>query len=52
MTVSNKVFDEFSKAGLIEEPYPGFYFIPLKDQYDDNVGFKSKNEFEEQTFII
>ena len=52
VTVSNKVFDEFSKAGLIEEPYPGFYFIPLKDQYDDNVGLKSKNEFEEQTFII
>lgn len=52
VTVSEKVFSEFSKAGLIEEPYPGFYFIPLKNQYDSKVGLKSKNEFEEQTFII
>lgn len=52
VTVSKSVFNEFSKAGLIEEPYPGFYFIPLKSQYDDNIGLKSKNEFEEQTFII
>ena len=52
INVPQRVFDEFSKAGLIYEPYPGFYFIPLKDQYDDNIGLKSKNEFEEQTFII
>lgn len=52
VTVSKRVFDEFSKTGLIEEPYPGFYFISLKDQYDNNIGLKSTNEFEEQTFII
>lgn len=52
VTVSKKIFNEFVKVGLIEEPYPGFYFIPLKDQYDENIGLKSKNEFEEQTFII
>ena len=52
ITVPQRVFNEFSKAGLIEEPYPGFYFIPLKNQYDDNLGLKSENEFEEQTFII
>lgn len=52
VTVPQRVFNEFRNAGLIEEPYPGFFFIPLKDQYDDNVGLKSKNEFEEQTFII
>ena len=52
VTVSKKIFNEFIKVGLIEETYPGFYFIPLKDQYDDNIGLKSKNEYEEQTFII
>lgn len=52
VTVSKKIFNEFNKKGLIEAPYPGFYFIPLKNQYDDNIGLKSRNEFEEQTFII
>lgn len=46
------VFKEFCKAGLVEEPYPGFLFIPSKGQYDLSVGLKAKNEFEEQTLII
>ncbi len=52
VNVPKIVFNEFSKAGLIEEPYPGFFFIPLKDQYDPSVGLKTENEFVEQTFII
>lgn len=52
VTVPKKLFDEFNQKGLIEASYPGFYFIPLKDQYDDNTGLKTRNEFEEQTFII
>lgn len=52
VTVPKRIFDEFSKAGLIEESYPGFYFIPLKDQYDNDIGLKNKNELEEQIFII
>lgn len=52
VTVPQRIFNEFEKAGLIEEPYPGFYYISLKDQYDDNTGLKSKNEYQEQTFII
>lgn len=52
VTVQKKIFDGFNKAGLIEEPYPGFYFIRLREQYDNNFGLKSENELEEQTFII
>ena len=52
VTVPKRVFNEFEKAGLITEPYPGFYYIPLKDQYDNNIGLKSQNEYQEQTFII
>lgn len=52
VTVPKRILSEFSKVGLIEEPYPGFYYISLKDQYDDNTGLKSKNEYQEQTFII
>ncbi len=52
VTISKIIFNEFINAGLIEEPYPGFYYISLKDQYDSETGLKTKNEFVEQTFII
>ncbi|MDE6717181.1 MAG: CRISPR-associated helicase Cas3', partial [Muribaculaceae bacterium] len=52
VNVSPRIFKEFRVAGLIEEPHPGFYFIPLRDQYDSAVGLKAGNEFIEQTLII
>lgn len=52
VNVPHVVFNEFCKANLIEEVYPGYFFISFKDQYDNAVGLKTKNEFIEQTFII
>lgn len=52
VTVKHSQFKEFQDAGLIEEPFPGFYYIPLKTQYDGTLGLKTSNEYVEQTMII
>jgi len=46
------LFYEFYKMGIIDEPYEGVYYIPLKEQYDDNIGLKVNNEYIEQSFVI
>lgn len=52
VNVPRRIFDNFVKAGMIEEPYPGIFFLPLKEQYDPAVGLKTNSEYLEQTFII
>ncbi len=52
VNVQKNIFKELKSEGLIEEPYPGFYYIPFEDQYDSSVGLKTNNEMIEQTFII
>ena len=52
VTVPDRLFDKFRKAGLIEEPMAGFFFLFLKSQYDEKTGLKAENEYLEQTFII
>lgn len=52
VNIPGKIFIDYRKAGLIEEPYPGLYYLPLKSQYDSCVGLKTENEYLEQTFII
>lgn len=52
VTVRKRQFDEFRKAGLIDEPWEGFYYIPLASQYDPVTGLKVNNEYIEQTFVI
>ncbi len=52
VNVPERTFKEFYKAGLIEEPLPGFYYIPLKSQYDSSIGLKSENDYLDQYLII
>lgn len=52
VTIRQKLFDSLQAGGLIEEPFEGFRFIPLKSQYDEATGLKSDNEYLEQTIII
>ncbi|MDE6337406.1 MAG: CRISPR-associated helicase/endonuclease Cas3, partial [Muribaculaceae bacterium] len=52
VTVPERTFKEFRKAGLIEEPFPGFFFIPLASQYDQAMGLKPENDYVEQIFTI
>lgn len=50
--IKSKLYEDMCKGGLIEEPLSGIYYIPLKEQYDDEIGLKVNNEYQEQTFII
>jgi len=52
VTIRQHLFNKLHKAGIIEEPWEGFYFIPLKEQYDEKTGLKTDNEYIEQSFII
>ena len=52
VSLHTKHFHDFQKSGLIEEIYPGIFFIPLKEQYDIHTGLKTDNEYLEQTFIL
>lgn len=52
VNVPERTFKEFRKAGLIEEPFPGFFFIPLKSQYDPVMGLKPENDYIEQILTI
>lgn len=52
VNVPRSLFKKLAAGGLIEEPYKGFYYIPFREQYDDQTGLKVDNDFLEQTFII
>ncbi|MBD5330508.1 MAG: CRISPR-associated endonuclease Cas3'' [Bacteroides sp.] len=52
VSVSQHQFKEFDRAGLIDRPCEGFFYIPLRDQYDDSIGLKVNNEYLEQSFIL
>ncbi len=52
VNIPERTFKEFRKAGLIEEPFPGFFFIPLKSQYDPYMGLKPENDYIEQLLTI
>lgn len=50
--IRKRTFNELYMKGVIEEIWDGIYYIPLKQQYDENTGLKVSNEYEEQTFVI
>lgn len=52
VSVRRYLFNELKAAGLIEEPAPGFWFIPSETQYDSSTGLKTGNDYLEQTLII
>lgn len=52
VNIPERTFKEFRKASLIEEPFPGFFFIPLKSQYDLYMGLKTENDYVEQILTI
>ncbi len=52
VNIGKYLFDRMLKEGLITEPVKGFYYIPLKDQYDEETGLKVDNEYLEQIFTI
>lgn len=45
-------FDELMKHGNVEEPSPGFYYIPFGAMYDDVTGLRIDDDIYEQIFII
>lgn len=52
VNVPIRLFKSLEKGGLIEEPWKGFFFIPLKSQYDEMTGLKIENNYLEQNLII
>lgn len=52
VSVRRHLFNELKNGGLIEDPAPGFYFMPSEAQYDSQTGLKTENDYLEQTFII
>lgn len=52
VNVPERIFKEFQKGGLIEEPYPGYYYIQLLSQYDRSTGLKLDNDYLDQLLII
>ena len=52
VNIPTRLFNELERAGLIEQPYPGFFFIPTSSQYDSSTGLRSDNQFIEELFII
>ncbi len=50
--VPPRLYHDLFKAGLIEEPYPGFHYIPLAGQYDSSTGLRTSNEYLEQNYVI
>lgn len=45
-------FDELMKHGDVEEPAPGFYYIPFGAIYDEFTGLRTGEDICEQIFII
>lgn len=52
VSVRRYLLNELKNSGLIEEPTPGFYFMPSEAQYDSSTGLRIDNDYLEQTFII
>lgn len=52
VSIPQRMFTDLENGGLITQPHPGFFFIPLRDQYDSCTGLKTKNEYLEQIMII
>lgn len=52
VTIPRRLFDELKQGGLIYEPIEGFYYIPLKTQYDEFIGLNTENQYIETISII
>lgn len=52
VTVRQSLLTELCRAGAVEEPWEGFFYIPNQRQYDPMIGLKSSNEYIEETFVI
>lgn len=52
VTINRHHFDRLRKAGLIEELFDGFYYIPFAEQYDNRVGLLVDSYFTNNTIII
>lgn len=52
VSVRRYLLNELKNNGLIDEPAPGFYFMPSEAQYDSSTGLRIDNNYLEQTFII
>lgn len=52
VTVRRHIFNQMLRDGIVEQPAPGFYFVPSTMQYDPATGLKTDSECLEQTLII
>lgn len=52
VSIPTHLYNEFVKGDVINEPYPGFSYIPNPQQYDPRLGLLSANQYLEQSFII
>ncbi|MDE6443355.1 MAG: CRISPR-associated helicase Cas3' [Muribaculaceae bacterium] len=52
VSVPERIYKSLAAGGLIEEPWKGFFFIPLKTQYDEKTGLKTENDYLDQNFIL
>ncbi len=52
VSIPQRMFADLESGGLITQPHSGFFYIPLKEQYDPYTGLKTDNEYLEHTMII
>lgn len=52
VSVTRRQFEEMRRAGMLDEPLSGIYYVEDPMLYDCKSGLKAGNEYLEQTFVI